>query len=280
MHRESATPDYFATLRIPFVAGRRFTSADDASAPPVAIVNESFARKQWPGVEALGKRFKFGQANSDEPWVTVVGVVRDVKQFGVRQGDAEGFYLPFAQSPPSTSTIVMRVAGDPALLATSARKAIARQDPELAVFAIETMPATLRRAIWQPRLQAALVSAFGLMALILAAVGVYSVIAYAVAQRTREIGVRMALGAQQSMVVRLILGQGVRLTLAGVGVGLIASLAGVRLLRGLLFGVSPTDPTTFAGVPAVLLAVAVLACYLPARRAARVDPSIALRADQ
>jgi putative ABC transport system permease protein len=279
-HRQAVTPSYFSVLHIPLLTGRVFTTADDASAPPVAIVTNALARNRWPNQSAVGRRFKLGQADSDGGWITVIGVARDVKQFGVREGSVEGIYLPFAQSPPRTATIALRVTREPIALATPARRIIRGLDPELAVFGVEAMPQTLARSIWQPKLQSLLVGAFAVIALALAAVGVYAVISYAVAQRTREIGVRMALGAQRSAVLRLVLTQGVHLTLVGVALGLIASLAGARLLRGLLFGVSVHDPLTFAGVPVLLALVAVIACYLPARRAASVDPVIALRADR
>jgi putative ABC transport system permease protein len=279
-HRQSITPDYFAVMRIPLVTGRVFTTADDASAPKVAIVTAVLARNRWPNSSAVGKRFKLGQADSNEEWITVIGVARDIKQFGIRGGTAEGIYLPFAQSPPRTATITLRVAGEPTALAAPARRLIHTLDPELAVFGVESLQQILARAIWQPRLQAVLVGAFAVIALVLAAVGIYGVVSYAVAQRTREIGVRMALGAPRSRVLRLVLAQGVRLTLAGVALGLIGSFAGARLLQGLLYGVSARDPVTFVGVPALLVLVAVTACYLPARRAASVDPAIALRADQ
>ncbi len=278
--RQAIMPDYFSVLRIPLVAGRAFTAADGASAPPVAIVTEALVRDRWPNESAVGRRFKLGQADSKEAWITVVGIARDIKQFGVREGTAEGIYLPIAQSPPRTATIVLRVTGEPTALAPLARRVIHALDPELAVFGVESLPQVLARSIWQPRLQAILVGTFAVISLVLAAVGVYSVVSYVVAQRTREIGVRMALGAQQSSVLRLVIAQGVRLTLAGIALGLIGSLAAARLLQGLLFGVGARDPVTFAGVPILLFLVTVLACYLPARRAASVDPAVALRADQ
>jgi putative ABC transport system permease protein len=246
----------------------------------VAIVNEPFAKQRWPGQSAVGKRFKLGQSDSDSPWITIVGVSRDIKQFGVRERTTDVIYLPFAQSPPRTATILVRAAGDPSALVGPARSAIGALDGELAVFGITTMSEVLARSIWQPRLQALLVAAFAVIALVLAAVGVYGVVSYAVAQRTREIGVRMALGALPSSVLRLVVAQGVRLTLVGVVLGLAGSLAAARLLQGLLFGVNPRDPITFAVGPLVLIVVAVVACFVPARRAARVDPSIALRAGQ
>ena len=278
-HRQAITQDYFSVLRIPLRTGRAFTTADDASAPRVAIVTESLARDRWPNQSAVGKRFKLGQADSKEEWITVVGVARDIKQFGVRDGTPEGIYLPFSQSTPRTSTITLRIAGELTPLAPSARKVIQALDPELAVFGVESMPQILARSIWQPKLQALLVGTFAVIALVLAAVGVYGVVSYAVAQRTREIGVRIALGAQRSAVLRLVIAQGVRVTLIGVVIGLAGSLAGARLLEGLLFGVRARDPVTFGGVPILLFLVAVIACYLPARRAANVDPAVALRSD-
>jgi putative ABC transport system permease protein len=279
-HRQAVTPGYFSVLRIPLLTGRTFTTADDASAPRVAIVTRALARNRWPNQSAVGRRFKLGQADSQDDWIAVVGVARDIKQFGVREGTTEGIYLPFAQSPPRTATIALRVAGEPTALAAPARKIIASLDPELAVFGVESMPQTLARSIWQPKLQALLVGAFAVIAVVLAAVGVYGVVSYAVAQRTREIGVRIALGAPRSAVLRLVLAQGARLTLVGIALGFAGSLAGAKLLAGLLFGVTARDPVTFACVPILLMLVAVIACYLPARRAASVDPAIALRADQ
>ena len=279
-HRQAITPDYFDVMRIALLTGRRFTAADGPSAAPVAIVTEKLARNRWPNVSAVGRRFKLGQASSKEPWITVIGVARDVKQFGIREGTTEGIYLPFSQSPPRTATIALRVDGEPTAVAASARKVINTADPELAVFAASSMAQILARSIWQPRLQALLVGAFAVIALVLAAVGVYGVVSYAVAQRTREIGVRMALGAQRSVVLRLVVAQGVRLTLMGILLGLAGSLAGARLLEGLLFGVGARDPATFVGVPVLLFLVSAVACYVPARRAASVDPAIALRADQ
>ncbi len=279
-HRQAVTPGYFSVLHIPLLKGRAFTTADDASAPRVAIVTDALARNRWPNESAVGRRFKLGQADSDERWVTVIRVARDVKQFGVRDGTPDGIYLPLAQSPPRTATIALRADGEPTALAAPVRRVVRLLDPELAVFGVEAMPRTLARSIWQPKLQSLLVGTFAVIALVLAAVGVYGVVLYSVAQRTREIGVRMALGAQRSAVLRLVLAQGVRLTLIGVALGLIGSLAGARLLQGLLFGVGVHDPLTFAGVPILLAFIAVIACYLPARRAASVDPAIALRADR
>jgi len=279
-HRQAVTPGYFSVLRIPLLTGRAFTSADDASAPRVAIITQALARDRWPNQTAVGRRFKLGQTDAKDDWITVVGVARDIKQFGVREGTTDGIYLPFAQSPPRTATIALRVAGEPTALAAPARRIVRGLDPELAVFAVESMPQTLARSIWQPKLQALLVGSFAVIAMVLAAVGVYGVVSYAVAQRTREIGVRIALGAQRSAVLRLVLAQGVRLTLVGIALGLVGSLAGAKLLEGLLFGVTARDPMTFAGVPILLAVVAAIACYLPARRAASVDPAIALRADQ
>ena len=235
------------------------------------VAARAFARSRWSGASAVGKRFKLGQADAAEPWITVVGVAKDLKQFGVREGVTDGIYLPLAQSTPRTATIAMRTAGDPAALAAPARRAVNAIDRDLAVFSVVSMPEIIARSIWQPRLQAMLVSTFAVMALVLTAVGVYGVVSYSVAQRTREIGVRMALGAQPGAVVRLIVGQVVRLFCAGTVVGLVGAILTTELLRNLLFGVSTRDPATFVAVPLLLTAVAIVSCYIPARRASSVE---------
>ncbi|MEJ7809819.1 MAG: ABC transporter permease [Gemmatimonadaceae bacterium] len=279
-HRETVTPDYFHALGIPMAAGRSLTEADHAGAARVAVVNETFANHYWPAGGAVGKRFHLGQADdTDEPWMTIVGVVRDVKQFGVNEGTVEGLFMPHAQSPSRTMTLVIRATADPAGLAPAVRREIGALDPEVALFNVLTLEQALERSVWQPRLYTALLGIFAAVALVLAAIGLYGVVSYTVARRTHEIGLRMALGAQRRDVVRLVVGEGARLVAIGIAVGLAGALAVLRVLRAVLFGVSTTDPATFATVSVTLAAAALLASYIPARRAARVDPLVAMRSE-
>jgi predicted permease len=270
-------------MRMSVARGRGITAADDATAPLAALVNETMARTLWPGVDPIGRRFRM--ASSTAPWATVVGVVRDVRSTGIGEPPGPEFYVPHAQFLrfggwlPRYLTLVVRTAGDPAALAASVRRALQAADPELAVAEVRTMRQVVDRSVARPRFTMLLLSGFGGMALLLAAVGVYAVISYSVAQRTRELGIRVALGAQRRDVLGLVVRQGIGLAAAGVAVGLVGALATSRLLRSLLFGVSPVDPLTFAVIPLLLLAVALLASVLPARRATRVSPIAALRAE-
>jgi predicted permease len=249
----------------------------------VALVNEAMGRTLWPGADPLGKRFRL--SSDSVVWITVIGVVRNVRSGGLREPPAPEFYLPHAQfprfgrGPMRTLTLVVRTGGDPALLAAPVRRALRAVDPDLAASDIRTLQQVVDRSVAQPRFTMLLLLAFGGGALLLAAVGVYGVISYAVAQRTREMGIRRALGAQRVDVVRLIVGQGLRLAAIGVAIGVAAALAASRVLGTLLFGVRATDPLTFAAIPFLLLTVAFLASAIPALRALRTDPTTALRAE-
>ena len=278
--------DYLGALGIPLVAGRTFTAEDRAGVPVRAIVNRAFADKFWPGESALGRRFKWGSPRGKAPYMEIVGVTANVTQNRLDQAPEPAFYIPFAQHTDDalafagrSMTVAARTAGDPAALAPALRQAVAALDRDIPVFALRTMDEAIRRSEASRRFVATLVSGFAGAAALLAAIGLFGVMSHSVTAATREIGIRMALGAESRRVVALILGEGLRLTALGIAAGLVASFALSRFLASQLYQVSTTDPWIFTGVPLLLAAVAALACYLPARRATRVDPMIALRAD-
>ena len=279
----AVSPDYFRAMRMSVTRGRAFTERDTTDAPQVVVVNETFARKFFAGEEALGKRVAIERAGPGGAEVQqpreIVGVVGDVRHEGLDEDAGPEFYVPYTQAPESSMSMVVRAAGGGAAagMGASVRDAIRQVDRDQYVPAVQQMTELVAGSIARRRFNALLTGLFAAVALLLAAVGIFGVTSYTVAQRTHEIGVRMALGARPASVLRLILGQGLRLILFGVGVGLAASLALTRVLAGLLYGVRPTDPLTFAGIPLLLTAVALLACYIPARRATKVDPMVALR---
>jgi len=244
------------------------------------MVNESFARRYWPGQEPIGKRIQMGVARSgpnDSPYLEVIGVVKDGKYVSLGEEATPFFYLNLAQRYQSSPTLIVRTNSDPMDYLPAVRGEVAALDKSLALYDVKTMRQHLELALLPARLAGSVLGVFGLVALVMAAAGIYGVMAYSVAQRTREIGVRMALGASAGAVLRLVTRQGMKLTLSGMAIGLAASLALTRLLKSLLFGVSATDPLTFVAVALLLTAVALLACWIPARRAAKVDPIVALR---
>ncbi|HEX3644144.1 MAG TPA: ABC transporter permease [Vicinamibacterales bacterium] len=273
------TPGYFEAIGVPLREGRTVTGADRADTQPVIVVNESMARKYWPAGSPIGRRMKMGGPAT--PWLTVVGVVADVHHRGLDEVPRPEMYRPHAQYPyPQPAlTWVLRTAGDPRSAIGQARAAIAAVDSSLGVSDVATLEQVMSDSTSDRRLNMLLFALLGGLALALAAVGVYGVVAYSVTQRTHEIGVRMAIGARPTDVVRMVLAEGGRLAMAGVAAGSVAAIAGARLIRGLLFDVSATDPLTYAAVALGLLAVALLASYIPARRATRVDPMIALRGE-
>jgi putative ABC transport system permease protein len=273
---DEVSDGYFGTMRIPVAAGRDFDAHDRAGALPVVIVSQELARREWPGGSALGKRIQFV---GDSTLFTVVGVVADSRQRTLGEDLQPRLYIPVLQHPEVFSNVVARTSGDPLRLAPSVRAALWSVDPDQPVWSINSMDGLLARSMRQERFTTLLTGLFAALALLLAAVGVYGVMAYTVSQRTREVGIRLAVGATPAQVIRLVLGQGVRVTAGATVIGLAGSLAAARLIRGQLFGVGPADPATFVVVPVVLAAVALLACWLPARRAARVDPVIALRTE-
>jgi putative ABC transport system permease protein len=267
---------YFATMRIPVLEGRDFSAADRRGALPVTIVSRELARREWPGASGLGRRVR---EVGDSVWYTVVGVVGDTRQLTLGEPLKPFLYLPIAQSPFIFSNVVARTSGDPLTMTPAVRGAIWAVDRDQPVWSIRSMDDLLARSVSQLRFTMMLTGAFAGLALILGAVGVYGVMSYVVAQRTREVGIRLAVGARPAQVVRQILARGARVTLVAVVVGLVAALGASRLLASQLFGIRPDDPPTYAAVALVLGAVALLACWVPARRAARVDPVIALRAE-
>jgi putative ABC transport system permease protein len=269
--------NYFQAMGIRLLKGRVFTEADTEKAQTVTVINETMARRFWPNEEPLGKRLKQGWPEDKSPWREVVGVVSDVKVNGVDQETPLQSYLPLAQEPTRGLALVVRTEGAPLLLAATVEQTIHSIDKDLPVFNARSMDQLLDNAIARQRLTMVLLTGFAVVALLLAAVGIYGVVSYSVSLRTHEIGIRMALGAQAGDVLKLIAGQGMMLALIGVVIGLGASLALTRLMESLLFGVSATDPATFAVIALLLSGVALLACYIPARRAAKVDPMVALR---
>jgi predicted permease len=274
----AVTPEYFGAMRIPVVEGRAFTAAEwrDTS---VAVVNARLARTLWPGKSPLGRRVRFGSAESPR-WLTVVGVVGEVKQWGLNDEPAPQLHVPLGAAAPGNGfAVVARVDGEPAALAPALRRVLRDEAPSVGAVDVTPMPTIVRTVHWQPKVFGALFAAFGLAALLLAVVGVYGMTAFAVAQRTREIGVRVALGATARDVVGLAARRGLVLTAAGTVVGLALAVAAGGALRSLLFGVEPNDPAVLLGAPLFLAAVTLVATWLPARRAARVDPAVALRAE-
>jgi putative ABC transport system permease protein len=269
----------FQILRVPLRQGRFFNAQDNQAAVPVTIINETLARRFWPGEEALGKRFKLGPAQAPNPWLTVVGVVGDMRRQSLEREPIAQVFLPYLQSPERRMNLLIRATGEPTQLAPVVRNEIRALDKTVLISQVSMLESRFAATTAQRRFLTWLLALFSALALLLAAVGIYGLMQQSVALRTREIGTRLALGAQPRDVLRLVIGQGMSLALCGVGLGLLAAFGLTRVLTGLLFGVTATDPTTFITAPLVLLLVALLACYLPARRATKVDPMLALRHD-
>jgi putative ABC transport system permease protein len=270
-------PNYFQTMGVQLLRGRAFTAQDSRDNPRVSIVNETFVKRYFPNEDPVGKRFTFGGGGPNARWITIVGVVRDTKRQGIDQPVRIESWMPLAQMPSGSMDVVLRTTGAPLALSNAVREAVWSLDRDLPIPGIQTIEQILSERVAQRRLNMLLLGLFAMVALILAAVGIYGVMNYAVTQRTNEIGVRIALGAQSGDVIGLVLKQGMALTLVGVAIGLIATFAMTRLMTSLLFGVSATDPITFAAIAALLIGVALLACWIPARRATKVDPMVALR---
>jgi putative ABC transport system permease protein len=276
----SVSADHFRTLGIPLRSGRLLAPSDVDGAARVAVVNEEMVRRFFDGRDPIGRRVTFGDpADTATTWWTVVGVVGDVAQEGVTAKPYAQLYRSIAQAPTRGVTVAIRTSGDPMALAVQARQALRGVDPELPLSNLRTMDDRVSENLAQPRVSVLLLSVFAGVALALAAVGIYGVIAYAVAQRTREIGIRLALGASTGDVQKLVVRQGMTPVLIGVVVGVAGALLLTRVMASLLFGVSASDPLTFGSVALFLTAIALLASYLPARRATRVQPVIALRQD-
>jgi putative ABC transport system permease protein len=267
---------YFDTVGTPLLQGRVFNERDNATSPPVAIVNQTVADRYWPGKNPIGRHI----ANSrDMIQREVVGVVSDVKFNALNVTNSEEMYLPLEQVPWLTTTLIVHSTGDPQALVSGVRAKIAEIDPYLPVTSTASMESIVATSVAQPRVLSQFVGIFAGFALLLAAIGIYGVMAYSVAARTQEMGIRMSLGAEPRDIVKLVMGQGMRLALIGVAIGIAASLALTRLISTLLFGVSATDPLAFSVAAVVLVTTALVACYLPARRATRVDPIVVLRSE-
>jgi putative ABC transport system permease protein len=277
-----ATPDYFSTIGIPLVRGRFFTDEDRMGTPPVVLLTESAARQYFPGEDPLGKTIKLGWGHGPgkpKAGGQVVGIVGDVKDAGLDEPNPAEIYLPLRQWPVSFMSVAVKTVLPPSSLGEAVRREVYAVDPNLPVSNVRTLDQIVAKSISQPRFYATLLVIFAGVALALAAIGIFGVLSYAVSQRTREIGIRMALGAQERTVVGLVVRQALVLVVTGVAVGTIAALVLSQTLRKMLFAIEPTDPATFLAVAAVLIAVALFASYLPARRATRVDPVVALRAE-
>jgi putative ABC transport system permease protein len=262
------------------LSGRAFTDADRPGAAQVAIVSRGFAKQFFPGQNPIGQSVDLGwSVDGNRRGGTIVGVVGDVKQVALDRASPATLYLPFAQAPRPALRLVLQTDVPPASVAAAARRAIAETDRELPVFGLRTLEEHVATSVAAQRFYASLVTLFAAVALVLAAIGLYGIIAYAVSQRSHELGVRLALGAGAERITRMVVGEGLALAAAGAAIGIVSAHAACSLLTTLLFGVSPRDPITLGGVAALLLAVAVLASWVPARRAARVDPLLAMRGE-
>ena len=276
----SVSPDYFKTLGIALLRGRVFTEQDRAGAPRVALINKVAAEKFFPGEAPIGKRLRpyvIPQYQTDEQFVEIVGVVADVPYGRLEEAIQPDIYVSTLQPTDRAPTLVVRSSIDPATLTAAVRQAVLALDRNVPLTAIQTMQERAADVTSHTRFIAVLLGLFAGLALLLAGIGIYGVIAYSVSARTREIGVRMALGAQGSDVIKLVMGQGMKLVFVGVALGLVTSLALTRTMKTLLFGVSATDPVTFAAIALLLTVVALQACWIPAWRATKVDPLVALR---
>jgi putative ABC transport system permease protein len=270
----SVSPEYFRTLGIPLVAGRLFTPSDGPGTPGVALVNQSLARRYWGTTSPLGGRIS---ADSGRTWSTIVGVVGDVRHYGLDSEPADEVYAPFAQVPIRESRLVLRTRGEPMALARRLEDEVHAIDAAQPVAGVVSLEEIRARSLASPRVMAALLSLFALLALVITGAGLAGVVAFTVSQRTQEIGVRMALGAERSEVLSMVLRDGMRLVLVGLLLGLAAATVLTRLMAGMLYGTPAADPVTFTGVALVLLAVTAASCLVPARRATAVDPMVALR---
>jgi predicted permease len=273
--RSSVSPEYFHLLKMPLLRGRLFDESDNDKAPQVAVINEAFARTYWPNQNPVGKRFR--KARADSPWITVVGLIANARTESLAQAVVPKIYLDLYQTGGKRLAIFLRGHLDTAAMAEEVREHVQSVDPTLPVSGAQTLNETVSASLAERRFSMEIVALFALTALLLAGLGIYGVISYLVSERTHEIGIRIALGAESGRILQMVLRQGLGLATAGAAVGLICALIVSHLMAGLLYGVRPTDPLTFAGGALLLIGVAVLACYIPARRAVRVDPLMALR---
>jgi predicted permease len=277
------SPGYFHAMRVPFLRGRDFSLADNDGAPRVAVVNDSFARTYFDGQDPIGQRIRPGLSTTEKetPWREIVGVVADIKHGALTESDQPAFFIPFAQGLISPLYLIVRTAGEPAAqgVAEDIRKALARKDPELALYDVKPLDAYLATSVASERFETLLLAVFAGLGLTLTAVGLYGVVAYGVAQRTREFGIRLALGARSGEVLGMVVRSGLALAGIGLAVGVVMAAFVARLLATALHGIDPLDPVTFGTVAAVVFVVAMVASYVPARRATRVDPILALRTE-
>jgi putative ABC transport system permease protein len=276
---EIVSPGFFETLGIGLVRGRTFNEQDQPEAPRAVVINETLARIGWPGEDPIGRRIKSGDQDSTAPWMTVVGVIRDIRRSDVTRAIRPELYMCTLQVPPRTQMLLVRTASDPAAILPSIRHEVRQLNSQLPLFEVGTLRAELADTLTQPRFRAVLLAGFAAIALLLATVGIYGVTAHAVGQRRQEVGIRMALGASAPDVLGLMLRQHLRPALIGIAFGVAGALAVARSLDSLVYGVGASDPLTLASMAVVLVAVAAAACWIPARRATRVDPLIALRTD-
>ena len=270
---------YFEAMQIPLRAGRFFNDSDTQTSPPVGIVDEYMAKELWPNQSALGKRLHNGGTTDKDPWITVVGVVGRIKQYTLDSDSRIAVYYPQTQFVTSEMNVVVRTSGDPSALYSAARNEIQSVDRDLPIFHPVTMDQRVQESLARRRFSMLLLTLFAGLAVALAMMGIYGVVSYVVNQGTREIGIRLALGATPPAILRLVMGRGMALAIPGVMIGLLGSLAFTRMMRGLLFGISPIDPLTFAVIPVLLALVALLASYIPAQRATRVDPTVSLHSE-
>jgi len=275
-----ASPDYFPLLKTPVMRGRNFGEEDDSARQRVAIVNETLARKYWPDGDAVGQHIRLGGVRPQSPnagWIKIVGVSGDIKSEGLDAATAPRIYLPVNQSPSYAMVVYLRTNADPGPLGDSLRREVQSIDPSIPVFGVLTMDEVVAKYLEQRRFALELLGVFASVAMLLASIGIYGVMAYTFSQRTNEIGIRMAMGAQRSDILKIAVNEGAMIVVFGVTAGLAGSFVLTRFLQAMLFDVKPTDPITFAAIPGILAAVALLACFIPARRATRVDPLVALR---
>jgi predicted permease len=273
--------DYFAAMQIPLRQGRLFNEADTRTSPRVALVDEHMAQQLWPNQDPIGKRLRTGgmDANPDAPWIAVVGVVGRIKQDSLDSDPRMAMYLAHTQAPARALNVVVRSAGDPAVLTAPVRRVVGELDPDLPVYGVRTMGQRLDESLARRRFAMLLLSLFAALALGLAAIGVYGVMAYLVNQGTREVGIRMALGATPRRILALVIRQGMAVALIGMGIGLAGAFMLTRLMQGLLFGVEATDRVTFVAIALLMAVISLFASYVPARRAARIDPIMSLRSE-
>ncbi len=271
------SPDYFDTFGIALLRGRDLSHQDSTEAPAVAVISETMAHQYWPNEEPLGQRFKFGTEDSGNPWTTIVGVASDVVNDDIDQPPRSIVYLPHAQKPLRAMSLAVRTTSEPLSFLSAVRQQVQSLDSEQPIFDVKTMKQLVYEDLAGPHVFSGSLAVFACIALLLASVGIYGVISYSVGQRTREFGIRMAIGAQPGDILKLVLWQGSVLTLLGLAIGLLGAIALAQIMASILFGVIATSPTNFAAVTLLLLFVALLACYIPARRATKVDPMVALR---